>query len=70
MVLNLAIFAHLSRFTSHGISLTGEFRQNFDLKNTISTCTQDFSWEKTPKSPDFEEDKNPDRQIFVINSSG
>jgi hypothetical protein len=29
-----------------GVSLTGKFLPNFDLKNMISTCTKDFSWKK------------------------
>jgi hypothetical protein len=28
------------------ISFTGEFSPNFDLKNMISTYTNDFSWKK------------------------
>jgi hypothetical protein len=28
------------------ISFTGEFSPNFDLKNMISTKTNDFSWKK------------------------
>jgi hypothetical protein len=29
-----------------GVSSTGKFLPNFDLKNMISTCTTDFSWKK------------------------
>jgi hypothetical protein len=35
----------------------GEIWSNFDLKNMISTYTQDLYKEKGPNSPDFERKK-------------
>jgi len=29
-----------------GVSSTGKFLPNFDLKNRILTCIKDFSWKK------------------------
>jgi hypothetical protein len=65
MGLILAIFAHLSRFTSDSVSLTGEFSTKFRPENYDFDLYEGFFMgEKTRKSPDFEEDKNQNRQIF------
>jgi hypothetical protein len=50
-------------------SFTGEFTPNFDLKNMISTYTNDFSWKKMAQIRQMFKKFFSNRQIFMISSS-
>jgi hypothetical protein len=53
MVLNLAIFAHLSRFTSDSVSLTGEFSTKFQPENNDFDLYKGFFMGKNPEVARF-----------------